>query len=347
VLVDPLADLDLRPLVELVFDPAVEKIAHAPEGDLAIFRRLARQMDRESPPIPNVIDTQLAAAFLGLGSSISYRNLIQSTIRVKLPKGAAFTNWLSRPLTAEQEKYALNDVRHLLPAWDRLERRLKKHGRLEWLHEELEADANSDPYNADPRESWRRVSRITSLAPEAFARARTLAEWRERKAREIDIPRRQLLQDRVLIELARVAPKTREKVRLTRALGRAGRYASEIVDVLSRPEDAPPVTKRATRRPRLDSDDETVVAFAQAVLRSLSRAASIDATLVAKRDDLALLVEDVAGGSPDPGDHPLLAGWRGELVGGRLLAFLRGELAVRIDPESNGVRFEGEAPPGE
>jgi ribonuclease D len=329
-----------------VFDPAVEKIAHAPEGDLAIFRRLAQELGRDAPSVPNVIDTQVAAAFLGLGAKISYRKLIESTTGTRLPKGAAFTNWLKRPLTAEQEKYALNDVRHLLPAWSCLEARLRELGRLEWLHEELRDEAASDPYDADPREAWRRVSRASSLRDEAFDRMRLLAEWRERKAREVDLPRRRLLQDRVLVELARAAPTSAKAVQTMRAIGRAGRYAREIAEVLRRPEAAPPVTKAPRSSPRLADKDDAVLGFAQAVLRSLCQAESIDPGLVAKRDDLALLVLDARRGTPDPDEHPLLTGWRGQLVGRRLLAFLNGEIAVRIDPAGRVQFGPGEADAG-
>src|SRR5688572_10904669 len=54
-LVDPLAELDIRPFWELVADPSLEKIVHAGQQDLEpVFRALDR-------PPANIFDTQVAA----------------------------------------------------------------------------------------------------------------------------------------------------------------------------------------------------------------------------------------------------------------------------------------------
>src|ERR1700722_4826684 len=60
-LIDPLADLDIRPFWELVADPSVEKVMHAGSQDVEpVFRAVGK-------PPANLFDTQITAGFVGVG----------------------------------------------------------------------------------------------------------------------------------------------------------------------------------------------------------------------------------------------------------------------------------------
>src|SRR5688572_16062699 len=104
---DPFLFDDLSPLVDIVLDPDVEKVLHSGEQDMEIFFTLRRKVPR------NIFDTQVAAALLGLGESISYARLVEDVLGVKLQKIETFTDWAQRPLTPRQVEYALDDVRYL------------------------------------------------------------------------------------------------------------------------------------------------------------------------------------------------------------------------------------------
>ena len=52
-------------------------------------------------------------------------------------KGETLTEWRTRPLAPAQIRYAFDDVRYLLPVWEKLERRLTELGRHEWATEEF------------------------------------------------------------------------------------------------------------------------------------------------------------------------------------------------------------------
>ncbi len=70
-LVDPLAITDLSPLLDLISDPAIVKICHAGEQDLAILAQ------RSGSRPANVIDTQILAGLIGLGYPLSYAKLVE------------------------------------------------------------------------------------------------------------------------------------------------------------------------------------------------------------------------------------------------------------------------------
>jgi hypothetical protein len=155
-LVDTVRIADLSPLAALLTAPNVRKIVHSGSGDVPILRRATG-----ASPQP-LFDTQIAAAFAGLGPSLSYAALIRELFAVELPKHETRTDWLRRPLSTDQLRYAAEDVEQLEAAATELERRLRELGRLEWALEDsaelslLESDA------ADASVAWRRVKVSTA-----------------------------------------------------------------------------------------------------------------------------------------------------------------------------------------
>ena len=115
--VDPVEGAPLEPVAELIADPAVEKVMHAPSGDLAAF-----VLHHDVRP-QHVYDTQLAAGFAGYGGTLSLERLLEAAVRVRLRHDEGFTDWQRRPLTPTQVEYAADDVRYLLGAADALRKR--------------------------------------------------------------------------------------------------------------------------------------------------------------------------------------------------------------------------------
>ncbi|MEO8276951.1 MAG: ribonuclease D [Thermoanaerobaculia bacterium] len=201
-LVDAVKIADLTPLASLLEDAGIRKTLHSGSGDVPILRKATG-----SAPNP-LFDTQIAAAYCGLGISISYGALIKELFAVELPKGETRTDWLRRPLSPEQLRYAAEDVVHLLAAAAELERRLLAVGRLNWALEDSAAMVAASVEPDDPedrREAWRRVKGLDRLLPAQRAVARALAAWRDREAERLDLARSFLLRDETLLALARRA----------------------------------------------------------------------------------------------------------------------------------------------
>ena len=196
-LVDTVRIADLTPLAALLQAPGGRVIVHSGSGDVPILRRAIGVS-----PQP-LFDTQIAAAFVGLGPSLSYAALIRELFGVELPKHETRTDWMRRPLSPAQLRYAAEDVEQLEAAASELERRLRDLGRLEWALEDsaelslLESDA------ADASLAWRRVRGLDRLPPHGRAVARALAAWREAEAERLDLARPFLLRDETLLALAR------------------------------------------------------------------------------------------------------------------------------------------------
>ncbi len=195
-LVDAVRINDLSPL-GTILGAGSRKILHSCSEDLPVLRRAT------GVPLGPLFDTQIAAAFAGLGPSLSYAALILALFGVHLDKDETRTDWLRRPLSPEQLRYAADDVEYLPEAAAELERRLITLGRLEWALEDSATLAALDADGPDPSDAWRRVKGLDRCPPLVQAVARGLAAWREREAARLDVARPFLLRDETLIALAR------------------------------------------------------------------------------------------------------------------------------------------------
>jgi ribonuclease D len=246
------------------------------------------------------------------------------------------TDWARRPLSGEQLQYAAADVTHLVPAWETLRARLEERGRLGWLHEEAEALAETGLYRTDPLEAWRSVRGAGRLRPKDLAVLRELASWREGVARERDRPRRWVLPDDVLADLARRQPKTAAELSQVpgleeRAVRRHGRAVLAAIRAgLERPSQDWP---RPARRRRLTPEQATLADLMALLVRLRAREHAISAPLLASRAQL----ERVAAGDESE-DLSVLRGWRLAVVGEDLIALRDGRLRLAV--EDGEVRAE-------
>ncbi len=320
-IIDPLAIDDLSPLCEILLDPEVMKVLHAGGQDLEI---LFRSCGRAVAP---VFDTQIAATLAGFPQQVGYGALVSDLLGVQLDKGDSYTDWARRPLSDTQVEYALNDVRFLPAAYDRLREQLENTGRLQWLAADFARMEDPSSYVVAPQDQWRRVKRISSLNRRQLAVAREVAAWREMEAQRRDIPKRWVLGDESVIEVARRAPRSETELHAIRGVtDKVGKAAvSSLLDAVARglavPDDElPSLGKR--RRPVGDVD--AAVDLMVAVVRKRARENGVAMPLLASRDEL----ERLAAGERD--GHPLLEGWREEMVGRELSELLDGSLALSL-----------------
>lgn len=320
-IVDPLAIADLSPLWELMLDPGVLKIFHSGSQDLDIFCRLSGE------PTTPVFDTQLAATLAGFQQQVGYGALVKEVLGVTLDKSDTYTDWSRRPLSATQVEYALNDVRYLPELYRRLSSTLSREGRLGWLASDFGHLEDAETYRVDPYEQWRRVKRVSSLNRRQLAVAREVAAWREVEAQRRDVPKRWVIGDESVVEIARRIPKSAHDLQGIRGVAeKIGASAVEgVLESVKRgletPEaDLPTLKKR--RKPVRDVDG--AVDLMVAIVRLRARERGVAMPLLASRDDLELL----AGG--DRESSVLLQGWRREMVGEELVRLLDGEISMRL-----------------
>ena len=321
-IVDPLAIDDLSPLKALLTDPKVVKVFHAGSQDLEIFYRI---FGVATAP---VFDSQVAATLAGFPQQVGYGALVKDVMGVTLDKGDTYTDWAKRPLSATQVEYALNDVRYLTEIRRRLLSEMEREGRIDWLAADFSRLEDPATYEVVPRELWRRVKRVSSLNRRQLAVAREVAAWREEEAQRRDVPKRWVVGDESIIEIARRAPKTADELLAIRGVAdKIGRGAQQgllsavAAGVAVSDADLPSLEKR--RRPVGDVDG--AVDLMIALVRLRAREHGVAMPLMASRDDL----ERLAAGEKEA--SPLLEGWRKKMVGDELVALLEGRLELRLE----------------
>jgi ribonuclease D len=199
-LIDPLAfDIGDALQPRLGTGPAIT-IMHSASEDLETLAPLL-------PDGPQVLfDTQIAAAFVGMGLGISYRALVAELVGVELDKGETRSDWLQRPLTASQYSYAALDVVYLKTIHEQLAERLQQRDRSAWHAEDCERlKRRASHRDGDPQPQ--RALRGAAEWPAAQqALLRRLLLWRDRSARRLDVPRPWLLDDTLALSLAQQPP---------------------------------------------------------------------------------------------------------------------------------------------
>ncbi|ARS51586.1 ribonuclease D [Kushneria konosiri] len=313
-LIDPTAVAPSDSLRTLLGDTGPLKILHACSEDMEIFTLWIGDV-----PSP-LVDTQMAHALLGEESSISYQRLVDHWAQAHVPKGETRSNWLQRPLSEEQCRYAALDVVWLPLIWQRQQSSLQEKARLEWLLEDCRAlvsvakgprdDAN---WYLRHRNAWRLESR--QLA--AFQR---LCVWRERAVRERNLPRNWLASDATLMEMAAALPGNRYE--LSRVDGvkpalikREGDTLLALIEEAVRLEtsDLP----NTLPSPISDAYKKRMKAL-KAAVNERATALSLPAEVLVTRRELERWISADIQGT----DWPCMSGWRGEVLNDALVSAL-------------------------
>jgi ribonuclease D len=339
-LLDPLVKLDLTPFWELLCDSAVEKVVHAGAQDLEpVFRHM-------SCPPANVLDTQIAAGFIGLTYPVALGKLVREIVGVQLGKALTFTHWDQRPLSAMQLRYAADDVRYLMAVREEIGRRLAALGHTAWAAAECATLCDPALYQFDPDHQYRRVRGATSLNPAGLAILRELVIWRDTAARSHDIPPRAFLKDEVCLELARTPVKSVEKLAKIKGLPRPVELAhgSEIVAAIAKGAAVPHAQLPSTKQREETPSEKFRADSLWTATEALCFGRGIDPNLVASRAEVGQLYRHLTAGA-EADDVRLLSGWRREAVGEALLSLVRGGEGVSMGWREGSLRV-GAAPKG-
>jgi ribonuclease D len=231
-LIDPVAkDIDLGALGEVLADPARLVIMHSASEDLeALATRFVQGVGQ-------LFDTQIAAAFAGLGAGAGYQKLVREMLGIDLPKAETRSDWLRRPLSPQQIEYAAHDVIHLPALHEALAARVAERGYTAWLVEDCaRMIERARRREADPEpQTALRGAADWPLPRQALLRR--VLRWREATARRTDTPRPWILDDATALDLSSRPPKSdsdlAERTKGLRGLRSALR--AELADVLAQP----------------------------------------------------------------------------------------------------------------
>jgi len=311
--------IDLSPLFKLFANRDVLKVFHAARQDIEIFVHLSGEVPR------SIFDTQIAAMVCGYGDAVGYDRLVSDIAKVSIDKSMRFTDWAKRPLTNKQIEYALGDVTHLREVYAYLSRKLEDNGRTEWLSEEMSILSNTETYVVMPEDAWKRL-KIRNKKPAFIANLQVIAEWREKTAQKLDVPRNRVLKDDSLTEIATHTPRSIDELFGLRALKRdrmnseKGRAILQILDAVRRQD--------GTQYPKLPEENiikarhGPSIDLLKVLLKHKCDTHKVAQKLIASTRDIEELARN------DHAHIPALAGWRFDVYGKDALRLKRGEIAL-------------------
>lgn len=238
-LLDPLTIDDWSAFKRLLASPSCTLVMHSCNEDLSLLQTFLGCL-----PV-SLFDTQLAAAFLGIGFSISYQGLVEEILDIEVAKDETRSDWIKRPLSDKQIHYAAADVRYLLKLREILSEQLKQKDMESCLQEEceqqlvitrrLEEKSQWELYYIGISNAWR-------LDTEGLQALQQLCLWREQQARQRNKPRSWIVKDNDLLNLCAVVSRANKEDGLSLELIRnaeavdkrfLSHNASEIYHLLS------------------------------------------------------------------------------------------------------------------
>ena len=244
-IIDPLTVTAVAELGPLMSDPSVEKVFHAAGYDIFCLRR------DYNFSFANIFDTHLAGSllgyeFLGLGT------MMETLLGVHHSKGCQRDDWSQRPLLAEQLEYAAMDTHHLLRLRDALDEELRRKDRLEWALEEFAATASVERFGKEfDTEGFRRIKGFHSLDVRKRLALRALYLFRDEAARKLDAPPFKVMNNSVLVDLARRPPASAQELfkRPGVSFRVARKFGAEIVDLIAAAGEGDPTILDIPPRP--------------------------------------------------------------------------------------------------
>ena len=329
-LVDPLAPgIDLAPFFDLMADETITKVFHAARQDIEIVHHLGDLI-----PHP-VFDTQVAAIVCGFGDSVSYDQLVQKITGERLDKSSRFTDWRRRPLSDRQLEYALADVTHLIDVYLHLKQELEREDRAHWLTEEMAVLTARETYAPHPDDAWKRL-KLRVRKPIELAILQSVAAWREREARERNVPRGRVIKDDAIYEIAQQQPRDQEALGRLRSTPRGWERSSTAAALLVAVNQALDIPKEELPRlPKQPSHPEGSGAAAEllkVLLKLVAEAEGVAPKVLASADDI-----DKIAASGEDAEVGALAGWRREVFGDKALKLVRGEIALKFEDRKISV----------
>lgn len=317
--IDPLMIDDLAPFFTWLHDENRLKILHAATQDIEIIYHLSGQV-----PKP-IFDSQIAAAVLGMGDQMGYARLVEAMLNVQIDKSQSRTDWSRRPLRQAQLSYAIDDVRYLRDVYPLLHKQLKSLGRADWLHKPFAKLSDPATYDVDVRTCWKKVKNLQILKPQQLSILREIAAWREESALRKNIPKRWILSDEILVDMARMYPhelKDFENIRglKTEIINRHGKKWLEMIKTgANLPRDQWP---ELPRRKKLTGEASIVVDLLMVALNQQAQAHNISPQMLATRPQVEKMVSE--------GRTHLSEDWRGSLLNDVFAELLSGKASLQI-----------------
>lgn len=317
----------LKPLLDVFEDREILKILHAAQGDQECL-----YTSYGIVAVPT-LDTAVAASLCGYGEGLGLGKLLKNFLGVTISKGHARTNWSQRPLPKQLEEYAHADVRHLVELGEKLLAQLEDLKRREWALALSAKWEDKALYEPEIGEMALKLARGGRLDKKGHAVLLGLIRWREERVRHLNLPRRWVADDAVLVDLAHVRPKDLEHLSSFRGLnkGEIKNSGEAILAAIRKGSETEESTYTRGSAPDIPSLEESqVLDLVKCYIGILADQHRISARHLATVPQLLPLLRHDIAKPEDLVTNGILGQEAAALIGKDLISFLKGECLLQI-----------------
>jgi len=296
-------------------------IWHACGEDLGIFYLLSG-----CPPLTNIFDTQIALSYLTGQLQMGYQQALDDQLDMHIDKEQSQSDWLQRPLSDEQEQYAIDDVRFLPALYLSLEYALKKQGLYDYVWADCQLYA-SDLYDTQHVEDSAMYLTMADYryTSQQMAILQAVATWREELARSTNQPRTFVIKKQAVREIITEKPSNmRElahKTTMHRSMLRL--YGEELLKVINQAKNLHPAEYPDCLLPPYRSKNKVLSKAVQQAIDDHARAIGVPDNVLMRKKWLGQLYEVIAFDKDLSGLPEGLKGWRNDWVMNTLIPVIK------------------------
>lgn len=315
-LIDPIAVGDLSKFW-LAID-SKDCVLHASSEDLEIIREHKGDLNI------TLFDTQVACAFLNLGTSLGYAKMVESIQGVTVDKGESRTDWCARPLTDKQINYAAIDVLHLEPCLNKLISLLKEKNMYSNFKQECQSILDLKMKKQDSNKAYKSLNNLYKLDRHGLAVIKALAKWRLETAQARNMALNFVIKADHLWLLAHYRPMSIEDLRRLNLLPNEIRiHGQAIISIIKEIEQQdentyPPVVSRLVNFPAYKKTFKMI----KEKIESSAKEHNLPIELIASKriiNEYLSWLWKLDEHQKKLADKPkLLTGWRFEMIGHQL-----------------------------
>jgi ribonuclease D len=316
----------IKPLLDVFENRNILKIVHAAQGDQEC---LYTSFGVVATPC---FDTSVGASLCGLGEAVGLGKLLKSVLDVTIAKGHARTNWSVRPLPQQLLEYAHSDVEFLVELGGKLLQQVDQMGRKEWAMQLSSKWEKKELYEVDIESMAQRLARGGRLDRRGYAALLELVKWREERVRQLNLPRRWVADDAVLMDLAHVRPKDIEHLSSFRGLNK-GELKNSGETILSALRKAETADVNAPARERVEppsAEESQVLDLIKCYVGILADRHRIAAKHLMTTAQLLPLLRNPISAPEDLVRFNILTDEAARLIGAELIEFIHGKRALFI-----------------
>lgn len=287
-------------------------IWHACGEDLGIFYLLSN-----CTPLTNVFDTQIALSYLTGQLQMGYQQALSEELDIQVPKGESQSDWLARPLTHDQEQYAIDDVRYLLSLYEILQQQLIKKDLVDKVQEDCRLYAKElfEAANVEDEATYLAMADFRYTG-EQLAVLQAVSAWREALARATNQPKTFILKKQAVRDVVVEMPTTMKQLTHKTSMhrGMLKLYGEELLTIIREARSLGPDEQPARILAPYRSKDKTISKAVQKVIDEYEQQSGVPANVLMRKKWLSQLYEVVAYDLPLEQLPEGLKGWRYEWV---------------------------------